>query len=234
MVIKVNPVLEQAAQALGRRKFNVKLADTAQDAKRILLELIPTDAVVGVGDSATVFQTGVLAELESRGNKVFNPFKPEVMADKELMKQTEMVAGRSDVFITGSNTLTLDGRLVNTDMVGNRVGGMFFGVPRVVLVVGRNKIVADVDAARARLRDLIAPYHAAGKRLKTPCAKTGKCTDCDSPDRICNVTVILEHKPLQTDITVILVNEDMGLSWDPSWSKERIDSIKDWYHRVTI
>lgn len=233
MTTKVDTALEQVAKALRKRKFNVRMAANAAEAKRIVLELIPKDAVVGIGDSTAVRQTGAIPALEERGNKMINPFKREITSDWELMKKTMRATFGTDVFLTGSNAVTLDGKLVSTDMVGNRAAGMIFAAPTVVLVVPRNKIVADTNAARERIKVCIAPYHSAGKGRKTPCVKTGKCSDCDSPERICNVTTILEHKPLITDITVILVDEDLGLSWDPSWPKERIDAIKERYHNVT-
>jgi hypothetical protein len=139
------------------------------------------------------------------------------------------VALRTDVFLTGCNAVTKDGKIVSIDYTGNRVVGTIFGVPKAILVVGRNKIVNDIDEAIYRIKNVIAPAHAKQRRRNTPCAKTGKCTDCNSRDRICNVTVTLEKKPSYTDISIIIINQDLGLSWDLSWDRERINKIKFYY-----
>ena len=140
---------------------------------------------------------------------------------------------RCDVFMTSANAVTMDGKIVSVDRAGNRVAGMIFGAPRVILIIGRNKIVADVEAAIDRIRNVIAPIHQKRKEKKTPCVKTGKCQDCNAPDRGCNITVILEKRPLLTDITILLVDEDLGLAWDPSWSQQRIEDIRAGYYDKT-
>ncbi|MCJ7748884.1 MAG: lactate utilization protein, partial [Desulfobacterales bacterium] len=156
---------------------------------------------------------------------------------KEASKYTERVtkeATLSDVFLTGTNALTQDGRLVNVDGNGNRVAGMFWGHPISIIVVGKNKIVRDLDEAFHRIRNTIAPNHAyirtaasRGRKLKIPCAETGECRDCRSSDRVCNIFTILEGKPFHTDLNVIIVDEDLGLGWDASWPKSRIKQIID-------
>jgi L-lactate utilization protein LutB len=225
--------IERAARALRRNRFDARVAKSIEDARRIVLEVIPEGAVVGIGDSATVKQSGVLSEFEKRGVAVVNPFLPEITNDWSLLVQTMRRTCHADVFLTSVNAVTATGKLMSIDMVGNRVSGMIFTAPTVVLVAGRNKIVRDLEAARKRLKEVICPYHAAAKGRKVPCAKTGTCVDCDAPERICNVTLILEAKPFLTQIIVILVDEDLGLSWEPSWPEERISSIKGRYHAVS-
>ncbi len=130
-----------------------------------------------------------------------------------------------DVFLTGSNSLTEDGRLLNVDGAGNRVAGMFWGHPTSVLVVGRNKIVKDLDEALDRVKNVIAPEHLRRKGAPTPCSKSGRCHDCLGPAKVCAVTTIIERKPPHTDIHVVIVNEDLGLGWDRSWPEDRIKKI---------
>ena len=117
-----------------------------------------------------------------------------------------------DLFLTGSNAVTESGWLVNLDMVGNRVGGITFGPRYVVLVIGRNKIVKDLDAAMARIKGYAAPMNAIRHEgWKTPCIKTSFCMDCSSPQRICNTWSITQKSYPKSRIKVILVNEDLGL-----------------------
>jgi hypothetical protein len=114
--------------------------------------------------------------------------------------------------LTGTNAVTLDGILVNIDGNGNRVGAMIFGPKKVIIVVGRNKIVdGSAEDAIARIKEWASPPNAMRLSKQTPCAVTGICSDCDSPQRICRITTILDRKPTLTDIHVLVVNEDMGL-----------------------
>jgi hypothetical protein len=117
-----------------------------------------------------------------------------------------------DLFLTGTNALTMDGCLVNIDATGNRAAAMFFGPDKVIVVAGRNKIVnGDIDDAVRRIKGCASPPNTRRLNFKTPCASTGLCSDCSSPDRICRITTIIDRKPRQTDLRVLVVNEDMGL-----------------------
>jgi hypothetical protein len=227
-------VLKATIKALEANNFEAKLAENRGEALKLILDLIPRDAVVGIGDSATIRQISILEELLKKENSIINPFIDEYMIDKpQLRGDVQRKALMSDVFITGSNAITFDGKIVSVDMVGNRVAGMIFGPKRVITIVGRNKIVKNVDEALLRIKNIIAPYHAFRKKFKTPCATTGMCSDCNSPQRICNVTVILDKKPRRIDSTVVIINEDLGLSWDETWPRERIERIKTNYDKVT-
>ena len=146
-----------------------------------------------------------------------------------------------DVFLTGTNAITQDGRLVNVDATGNRVAGMVWGHPTSIIVVGRNKIVRDLDEAFHRIRNIIAPNHLriratelGGRKRNTPCMVTGECSDCKSIDRICNVFSIIEGKPSQTEIIVVILNQDVGLGWDPSWPQDRIEKIIENYKKFVF
>jgi len=155
------------------------------------------------------------------------------------MKQT--VHG-CDVFLASSNAVTMDGKLVNIDGGGMRVTGMVFGPLLSIIVVGRNKIVKDVNAALYRIKNVIAPAHAKtiGPDWGFPCVPSGKCIEPETlcaPGRmrICNIVVILESKPAvpDTNFVAILVDDDLGLGWDPTWPKERIDKIYAEYKEFT-
>jgi hypothetical protein len=99
-------------------------------------------------------------------------------------------------------------------------------------------MVKDLDEAFYRIRNIIAPNHVrirsaelGGRNSKTPCAVTGECSDCRAIDRICNIFGVIEGKPFFTDLNVVIVDEDLGLGWDPSWPKNRIEEITEHYKR---
>lgn len=223
-------------KALKGNGFDAHFTPTALEAKDMILGMIELNARIGIADSVTLRQIGLLDELSRKGYTVNNPFTPEMTAGiHNNPDQASRFIGalrktfQSDILITSSNAVTEDGNLVSIDGAGNRVAGTIYGAPHVILAIGRNKIVKNTSAAIDRIKNVIAPAHAAQKRYKTPCAKTGKCADCNSPDRICSVTVILEKKPYHTNISVILIGEDVGLGWDPEWDKRRIENIRDNY-----
>lgn len=228
--------IETTLQNLKANNFTVHFAESIEAAEKTILSLISEDVVVGVGDSATVRQIGILEELEKTGTKILNPFSRKLTTDpskREIRHRISKEIFLCDILITGTNAITTDGKLVNIDAVGNRVAAMIFGPKKVVIIVGRNKIVKDVEEALHRIKNIIAPYHAKTKDCATPCGQTGKCSDCSSNRRICNVTTIIEKRPWRTDITVILIDEDLGLGWDEKWPSERIGQIKSNYEKVT-
>lgn len=223
-------------KSLKSRGFKGSYAENREEATVKILDLIPQKSVVGVGDSTTMFQIGILELLKKRGTKLLNRFEKGI--SKALRDDMVTESALCDVFLTGTNAITQDGRLVNVDAVGNRVAGMFFGHPMSIIVVGRNKLVRNLDEALHRIRSQISPNHIrirsmelGGRRVKTPCTVTGVCSDCRSNDRMCNVFTIIEGKPLKTDINVVIINEDMGLAWDESWPEDRISKIIEEYKR---
>ena len=112
--------------------------------------------------------------------------------------------------ITSTNAITLDGKLVNLDGLGNRVASMIFGPKKVILVVGMNKVVSDEESAMARIKNYSAPVNATRMNIKTPCVETGICTDCKSPERICNMWTIIEGQRLKGRLHVKLIGENIG------------------------
>lgn len=226
----MDQTIRRTIRSLEKRQIVGWAAADAAEARDIVLGIVPPEAVVGTGDSTSVRQIGVVEALEVRGNRVLNGFNLEnkVTDVRSLFEHAfwpMLEATLCDVFLTGSNSLTEDGRLVNVDGAGNRVAGMVWGHPTTVLVVGRNKIVKDLNEAFDRTKNVIAPEHLRRKGAPTPCAKHGRCYDCSGPAKVCAVTTIIERKPPHTDIHVVIVNEDLGLGWDRSWPDERIAKI---------
>jgi hypothetical protein len=134
--------------------------------------------------------------------------------DKTLSPEESLERRRQsllvDLFITGSNAVTESGQLVNLDMIGNRVGALTFGPKNVIILVGRNKIVPDLDEAMFRIKNYAAPVNTMRLEKKTPCAKTSFCVDCKSPDRICNTWTITEKSFPKKRVKIILINKDLG------------------------
>jgi len=142
------------------------------------------------------------------GVEVIDPYKPGLSPEEGLKVRRRGLT--ADVMIASSNAITLDGKLVNLDGMGNRVASMAFGPEKVILVVGMNKVMPDLDTAMARVKHYAAPVNATRLSLKNPCVETGLCADCKSPQRICNVWSIIEGHMIKGRIHVKLVGENFG------------------------
>lgn len=198
--------IQRTLVALKKNGFQTFFVSTRAEALDKVLSLIPSNADVGVGGSITLREINLIDALTARGNTVFQHWlQPEENVMAIMRKQLN-----SDVFLASSNAVTEDGKLVNIDKAGNRVAAMMFGPKKVILVVGINKIVNDLDEGIRRARNVGAPMNARRRGDKTPCATTGVCTDCEASDRLCRVITVMEKKPSRTDVTVILVGEELG------------------------
>lgn len=232
--------IRKTLNSLKRKNFKVRYAENIKTAREKILELIPAGATVGIGDSVSLRQLKVLPRLTAQGRILVNPFTKEISTawnngevSKKQWRNIAKMALNCEFFLSSTNALTEDGKLVNVDGVGNRVCGMIFGPSKAVIVAGRNKIVKDEKAAFTRIKNIIAPQHAKMIERKTPCASKGRCIDCESKERICNVRTILDKEPSYTHLTVMIINKDLGLGWDEDWSEDRIDRIYSSYAALT-
>lgn len=192
-------------EALG---YDSVYAPNREAALRELLERIPTGAGVGAGGSLTLGQIGALDTLRARGHEVFYPSNPDAPREEKIeLRRRSMTA---DVYLTGVNAITADGEIVNLDGTGNRVAATCFGPGRVIYVVGINKLCFDLEEAISRVRNFAAPANSMRLKLDTPCADTGFCHDCDSPQRICN-RLVIHLRAGRGEHSVIIVGEPLGL-----------------------
>ena len=199
--------------SLEANNFEVFVVQSAAEAKKIVLkDIIPKLSAESVswGGSMTFIATGLYEALKNDKNvQILDTFDKTISREEgwERRKQALLV----DLFITGTNAVTESGMLVNLDMIGNRVGGITFGPKNVIILVGRNKIVSDLEDAMMRIKNYAAPANAIRLNMKTPCVKTSYCEECKSKERICNTWAITEKSFPKGRIKVVLINEDLGL-----------------------
>lgn len=199
---------KKAVERLAAHDFKALYVKTKEEAVQEVLKQIRPNEKVGIGGSVTLRELGILEKLEAQGYTVYNHWKPGL--SRESIVQIRKSQMTSDLFLSSVNAVTLNGELVNIDGVGNRVNSTVFGPGKVVLVAGYNKIVDDVQEGIKRIKSVAAPLNARRLNMDVPCAKLGKCVDCNSPNRICRVIVIHERKPSLTDMFIILVGEELG------------------------
>ncbi len=207
--IKAKPVVA----ALNKNGFLAEYFDSPEDALQRILELVPHEGTVGVGGSVTIRDIGVVEELKKRSALTVYDHWQKGLSSEDILeyryKQTQ-----SDVFLSSSNAVTQDGKIVNWDGVGQRVASMIFGPRKVILVMGTNKIAPDLDSAIKRGQKIVAPMNSRRLAKDTPCVKFGKCGDCNSPDRSCIVTTILHKHPAGKQsimkFHVLLIGRELG------------------------
>ena len=194
---------------LEKRHMEGSYSENASQAKEEIVAMIPKGATIFRCGSMTTGGMGLWEELDTLFEaEVINPYQAGLSPEESLeLRRKGMTA---DVMITSSNAITLDGRLVNLDGMGNRVAAITFGPKKVILVVRMNKVVADLESAIARVKHYAAPVNAIRLGINTPCVTTGLCSDCKSPQRICNMWSIIEGHMIKDRIHVKLVGEDLG------------------------
>ena len=198
---------QDLVKALEKRNFESYYAKDVDDAKAIALSLIPKGATVASGGSVTLGQAGIIDAVKSADYNYLDRANPPAGMDAQGVLKAGLTA---DVYLTSSNAVTRDGQLVNIDGNGNRVAAMLYGPDKVIVVVGTNKITEDVDSAVQRVKDKASPPNTMRLGLDTPCAKTGRCADCRSASRICNMTTIMSYCRQKGRVAVIVVPEELG------------------------
>ncbi|MFZ2448536.1 MAG: lactate utilization protein [Syntrophobacteraceae bacterium] len=205
--------LENLKETLESNNFEVYIADDSEAAKKIVIEeIMPKTGAKSMswGGSMTLVQTGVYEALKAcTGIDIIDTYEKGVApADMIERRRRALLV---DLFVTGTNAVSETGKLINLDMTGNRTAAITFGPKDVVILVGRNKIVPDIEDAMLRIKNYTAPTNAMRLDKKTPCAKTAFCEECHSPERICNTWTITEKAYPKGRIRVVLINQDLGL-----------------------
>lgn len=192
------------------RKHNIDpyYVESVEDLKSKVKELLHEDETVSVGGSMSLFESGVIDMLREMDINFFDRYEDGLT--KEEIHEVFRNSFFADAYITSTNALTADGELYNIDGNGNRVAAMIYGPKSVIVVAGINKLVNNMEEAIDRLRTVASPKNAQRLNRNTPCAKTGVCSDCLSPDRICSSYVTLRKQVVPNRIKVILVNENLG------------------------
>jgi L-lactate utilization protein LutB len=206
-------MFEHIKKKLERNDFEVFIAQNSAEARELVLKrILPGTKAkkISYGNSLTVKSTGIFEDMMKNPDLEFIEVFPSNASPDEIT-QLKRDALQSDLFFSGTNAVTEEGQLVNLDSLGNRVAGITFGPKHVVIMVGRNKIVPTLDDAIDRIKGIAAPANARRLKKDTPCAKTGKCDDCNSPDRICNTWTITEKSKPVGRIQIVIIDEDLGL-----------------------
>ena len=196
----------KSVENLKKRKFDVYVCKTGEEARNLALSLIPADDVVAWGGSKTAEQIGLIDAVKAKFATVDRDSAKTVAEKREAMRKSRS----ADTVIAGINAISSDGWLVNIDGTGNRVAAICFGPENVILVAGTNKITGAMQSAIARARNVAAPINAKRFDLPNPCTVSGKCADCISDTTICSQFLETRYCKPAGRIKVILIEEELG------------------------
>lgn len=199
---------EQTIEHLASRNMSGYYYDTKEDAANAVMEMLPKGASVGFGGSVTLHSLGLYQRILDGPYNSYNRFDSTLSGPQIMEVQREALL--ADVFLSGTNAITSDGRLVNIDSRGNRVAALLFGPRKVIVVCGVNKIVHGLDNAIKRVKEIACPLNADRLGLKTPCSATGSCHECHSAQRMCNFLTVIEGQQDPKRLTVVFVGEALG------------------------
>lgn len=204
-VFKRNELLaEKVIKGLESRNMSGYYAADRAEALNVALSLIPEKSSVTMGGCMSAHEIGLVEAVTSGDYNYLDRSK------YDDPRRALLDAYDADVFLTSANAMTDDGIMINIDGNANRVSCIAQGPKKVIFIVGMNKVCPDIDSAMKRARNVAAPCNVQRFALSTPCAKTGKCFDCKSPDTICCQFLITRFSRHKDRIHVILVNDDLG------------------------
>lgn len=197
--------IERTVAALCKNNFDAHAIKDTGELLKTLDELIPEGASCSVGGSMTLFETGVIDYLKSGRFHYLDRYAEGVDVERVFHD-----ALSCDAYLTSSNAITENGELYNVDGKGNRVAALVYGPEKVIVIAGANKIVKDLDAAVARKGEFATPMNAVRLGIETPCTKTGFCSDCKSPGRLCCHELISHQQRVKNRITVLILPDSYG------------------------
>lgn len=192
---------------LIKRGFTPGFFENIEDANNFILSLIPIEDSIGFGGSVTVKECGIAEKLKERGNLLFY----REFCNNSIEKEEVLVKSHTaDWYMCSTNALSITGELINIDGRANRVAEMLYGPTNIIVICGINKIVSGISEGVERIRNISAPKNCIRLKKNTPCAHTGKCSYCNSPDTICKATVIQHHPTTGKNVYIIIVNQNLG------------------------
>src|SRR3989440_4725638 len=190
--------VRRTAAALEANGMNVLRAENAAEAKEIVLGLIPDGSQVHNGASQTLEFAGIIDELERSGRYV--PLRPRIwsMDRKTQADEIRRLASAPDVMLGSVHAVTESGSLLAASASGSQLGPYVAGAGRLILVVGTQKIVSNLEEGLRRINEYVFPLEDARAQ-----AAYGVHSGV-------NKVLIINRELVPGRITVVFVDEVLG------------------------
>lgn len=200
--------IERTIKSLEKNNMSGYFAKDEKELFDIIEDILQEGDLVACGGSMSLFETKVIDYLRNEKYKFLDRYKPGITPQE--MKEIYRKSFFADAYFASTNAVTENGELYNVDGNGNRIAAMLYGPDKVILIVGVNKIVKDVQEAIDRNKYVCAPANAKRLSTKTPCQTTGVCMDCSSLERICCEYTLIKKQRTAGRMHVIFMNENIG------------------------
>ena len=216
----MNEQISKVMKSLENNNINAAYAETKEEVCKIVKNMLFEGAVITAGGSMSLKESGVW-DIISSPEYDFRDRSRQGISEEERTEAYKAAIG-CDFFFCSSNAVTENGELINVDGNANRISSIAFGPKKVVMVVGVNKLVKDIDEGLLRIKKIAAPKNAVRLNTGTPCQKLGHCialeksecpamTDgCKSPRRMCIEYLISGFHKEKGRLNVILCGETLG------------------------
>lgn len=208
--------IEKTMKNLEKNNMNAFYVETREEVIPLIEKLVAEGSTVAVGGSVTLGEIGVLDHLRSGRYEFYDRYTEGLT--QEQIDEVFIKSMGVDAYFCSSNAVTEDGELYNVDGHANRVAAIAYGPKKVIMLVGVNKIVENLDEAVKRVKTVAAPKNAVRLNCKTFCYVKGHCVDmeggigkgCDSPARLCRSYLVSSKQKHVGRINVIFINEELG------------------------
>lgn len=196
-------------KGLEKRNMEGVFCETKEDALTKTLSYIEEGSSVTWGGSMSISEIGLMDAVKNGNYEIIDR---SVAKNYDEQREIFSKAVLADYYLMSSNAITLDGELINIDGTGNRVACLTYGPKNVIMIVGMNKVVNDVEDGIKRVRNFASPPNTLRLGLKTPCSMTGRCGDCYGDTCICSQIVVTRRQSaaMRGRIKIILVGESLG------------------------
>lgn len=200
--------IEKTIKSLESNNMNGYFVKDKKELIETIEKIVDKGSVVSCGGSMTLFETGIIDYLREGRYTFLDRYEDGL--SKEDTKEIFRKSFFADAYFTSTNAITENGELYNVDGNGNRVAAMMYGPDKVIVIVGSNKIVKNESEAIERVKSIVAPANTKRLNRKTPCATTGMCANCSSPDRICDNYTTIKRQVQKDRMHIIFINENLG------------------------
>lgn len=196
-------------KGLEKRNMEGVFCETKEDALAKALSYIEEGSSVTWGGSMSISEIGLMDAVKNGNYEIIDR---SVAKNYDEQREIFSKAVLADYYLMSSNAITLDGELINIDGTGNRVACLTYGPKNVIMIVGMNKVVNDVEDGIKRVRNFASPPNTLRLGLKTPCSMTGRCGNCYGDTCICSQIVVTRRQSaaMRGRIKIILVGESLG------------------------
>lgn len=211
--------IDRTMENLKKNNMQPYFCETTADAVKIVKGLLKQGQTVTTGGSVTLAEAGIIDLLKNGDYNYLDRNQKDLT--REQVVEIYKKAFTCDVYLSSSNAVTEEGMLYNVDGNSNRVAAIIYGPDSVIIVVGYNKIVKNLDEAIARVKTISAPANTARLHTDAYCEKTGYCMSlnkdnsqmcdgCKGDGRICCNYVVTAKQRHKNRIKVIIIGEELG------------------------